>query len=146
LKEDVINLKPDILSLMIGVNDVYFEQYNQSGANAAKFAKVLKLILEETRVQLPNICFVLCEPFIVRLGGVAENWEFWSEEIKKQQEVVKKTAELYECAFVGLQQVFDKACEGMDPAYWIWDGIHPTAAGHELIARAWSKAVEINAN
>ena len=44
--------------------------------------------------------------------------------------------------FVPLQEAFDAATRRIDPAYWLWDGVHPTAAGHDLIAGEWLKIVE----
>jgi lysophospholipase L1-like esterase len=51
-------------------------------------------------------------------------------------------AEDYDAVFVPLQDAFDKASSGMDAAYWIWDGVHPTALGNELIAREWLSIVQ----
>jgi lysophospholipase L1-like esterase len=60
----------------------------------------------------------------------------------KRQSVVRKLAEKYDAVFVGFQEVFDKACKKMHCNYWIWDGVHPTVPGHELMAREWLKQVE----
>jgi len=54
--------------------------------------------------------------------------------------VVKKIAKSNNAIFVPLQIEFDLACTKAEPEYWIWDGVHPTPSGHELIARAWLKA------
>ena len=48
----------------------------------------------------------------------------------------------FNTVFVGSQEVFDKACEKAPADYWMWDGVHPTVAGHELMAREWLKQVE----
>jgi lysophospholipase L1-like esterase len=48
----------------------------------------------------------------------------------------------YDCYFVELQSVFDEACEIADCKYWLWDGVHPTTAGHQLIARRWKECVK----
>jgi lysophospholipase L1-like esterase len=55
--------------------------------------------------------------------------------------VVKKLAVQYKAVYVGFQDVFTKACERAPADYWIWDGVHPTVAGHELMAREWLKCV-----
>ena len=56
------------------------------------------------------------------------------------QQVLPKIAEDYDAAFVPLQQKFNALCEKREASYWLWDGVHPTAAGHEVIARQWVKA------
>lgn len=142
LKEDTINLKPDVLSLLIGVNDILLEFDNQSGTSALKYEKVYKLIIEETKLELPNIELILCEPFSLPVGNVKLNWEAWKKELGIRQQIVKNIAELNKATFVPLQIEFDLACTKADAEYWIWDGVHPTAAGHELIARAWMNCIK----
>lgn len=142
LKEDTINLKPDVLSLLIGVNDILLEFNNHSGASVYKFEKIYKQIIEETKLQLPNVQLILCEPFSLPVGNVKLKWKLWKEELAKRQQVVKSIAKLNKVTFVPLQIVFDLACTKADPEYWIWDGIHPTPAGHELITRAWLKSLD----
>ena len=142
LKEDAINLKPDVLSLLIGVNDILLELDNHTGTSAEKYEKVYKLIIEETKLQLPNVELILCEPFSLPVGNVKLNWQPWKEELEIRQQIVKNIAESNKATFVPLQIEFDLACAKADPEYWIWDGVHPTPAGHELIVRAWLKALD----
>jgi lysophospholipase L1-like esterase len=61
--------------------------------------------------------------------------------LKKRQNIVRNLAEKYDTVFVDFQLVFDKACKRAKPEYWICDGVHPTVAGHELMAREWIKQV-----
>ena len=80
------------------------------------------------------------EPFLGKNGPVYDkDYKTWSECIGSYQKEVRKIAEEYGAVFVPLQEVFDKACEKRDSSYWIWDGVHPTEAGHGLIARQWIK-------
>ncbi|MDP3433814.1 MAG: SGNH/GDSL hydrolase family protein, partial [Bacteroidota bacterium] len=87
------------------------------------------------------VLFVLCEPFILKGGRVTENWEAYHSDILKRQAIVRKVAAKHNAVFVGFQEVFDKACDKAPADYWIWDGVHPTVAGHELMAREWLKQV-----
>jgi lysophospholipase L1-like esterase len=107
-----------------------------------KYADTYKEIIEQTLVKFPNIILVLCEPFIQPVGRVKENWEAYHSDMMKRQAVVRKLADQYKAVFVGFQEVFDKACEKAPADYWIWDGVHPTVAGHELMAREWIAQVE----
>jgi lysophospholipase L1-like esterase len=141
-KEDTLNLKPDVLSILIGVNDAGAEINYGVGTSIEKYEKVLKLLLDETKEANPEVTVVLCEPFILPVGPIKEKWDTWNEDIKKRQIVVRKLAEQYNCIFVGLQDKFNAACKKTSLEYWLWDGVHPTPAGHELIAREWLKAVE----
>ena len=140
---DTLDLKPDVLSILVGVNDsssvvVHWEPV----VTVEKYEETYKFLLDQTLAKFPNIVFVLCEPFILQVGKVKENWEAYHTDIIKRQAIVRKLATQYNAVFVGFQKVFDNACEKAPADYWIWDGVHPTVAGHELMAREWLKQVE----
>jgi lysophospholipase L1-like esterase len=141
-QKDTLDLKPDVLSILVGVNDASSVVFHREPVvTIEKYEEIYRSLLEQTKAQFPNIIFVLCEPFILPVGKVKDNWEAYKADITKRQEVVKKLALQYNAVFIGLQEVFDKACEKAPADYWIWDGVHPTVAGHELIARKWIKLV-----
>lgn len=140
---DTLDLKPDLLSILIGINDASSAVF-QFGPKITveEYEEKYKSLLEQTREKFPNIVFVLCEPFILPVGKVKDNWDAYHTDILKRQVVVRKLAEQFNAVFVGFQKVFDKAIEKAPADYWIWDGIHPTIAGHELMALEWMKQVE----
>lgn len=142
-QKDTLDLKPDTLSILIGVNDsssVVFQR--EPIITIEKYEEGYKSLLEQTKAKFPDIIFVLCEPFILPVGKVNENWDAYHTDIVKRQVVVRKLVAQYNAVFVGFQQVFDKACEKTSADYWIWDGVHPTVPGHELMAREWIKQVD----
>lgn len=140
---ETLDLKPDVLSILVGVNDSSSMVLNREPAvSVEKYEETYDRLLKQTKIILPNILFVLCEPFLLKVGRVAENWDKYHSDIIQRQSVVKKLAEKYDAVFVGFQEVFDNACEKAPAGYWIWDGVHPTVAGHELMAREWLKQVE----
>ncbi|MEI6143424.1 MAG: SGNH/GDSL hydrolase family protein [Mariniphaga sp.] len=139
-QKDTLDLKPDVLSILVGVNDsasVVFKR--EPIISVEEYEKAYRALLDLTKVQYPEIQLVLCEPFILKVGKVRDNWEAYQNDISQRQTIVKKLAEQYNAVFVGLQKVFDKACKKAPADYWIWDGVHPTVAGHELITRKWLK-------
>ncbi|GFP75693.1 SGNH/GDSL hydrolase family protein [Clostridium fungisolvens] len=140
-QEDTLNLNPDILSILVGVNDIVWELNIKAGISAEKYEKIYKLLIDETREKNPEVVIVICEPFILPVKGVKDNWNYWCEEIKKRQIAAMSIAKEYNCIFVPLQDEFNNACKRNEPEYWIWDGVHPTAAGHELIARKWIETI-----
>jgi lysophospholipase L1-like esterase len=99
------------------------------------------LLLQQTKQQLPDVQLVLCEPFVLPVGKARDKWEVWSTEVKKRQEVVQHLSEEYNAILVPFQSAFDKALSKAPADYWIWDGIHPMPAGHELMAREWMHRV-----
>jgi lysophospholipase L1-like esterase len=127
-QKDTLNLKPDVISILIGVNDVLAIIKNTDPDTIEKFKKIYKRILEKTKDALPNTQIVLCEPFILPLGWVNEKPEMWQTEVLKRQQIVRKLAEIYQSIFVELQEPFNKACQKTRANYWIWDGVHPMPA------------------
>ena len=59
--------------------------------------------------------------------------------MEKRAEKARNVAEEYNLIFVPLQNKFDEALKIAPSDYWLWDGVHPTEAGHELILREWLK-------
>jgi lysophospholipase L1-like esterase len=139
---DTLDLKPDILSILVGVNDANSVVYNrQPSVSVEQYHEVYQALIEQTRALFPEIMLVLGEPFVLKVGRMNEKWEASYSDMLKRQAIVRKLAEKYNAIFVGFQEVFDKTCEKVPCDYWIWDGVHPTVAGHELMAREWMEQV-----
>lgn len=149
IKLDMINLKPDYMSILIGVNDVWHEYTRQNGVSAEKFEMVYGLMIEELQQALPNLKLMILEPFVLP-GSATENteehphrWEFFRSEVELRAQAAKRIAEKYHLPFIPLQEMFDKAnADAPEQGYWLRDGVHPTHAGHELIKQKWLKAFE----
>lgn len=136
-KEDALDLKPDVLSLLVGINDTDRAIKEKDEEATSKFERGYRMLLSRTKEQLPGCMLVLCEPFIAPVGRVKEQWSEWQTEIQKKQEVVRQLSAEHGTVFVPLQKVFDQAALRAPAVYWVWDGIHPTVAGHELIKQEW---------
>jgi len=140
-KEDALDLEPDIISILIGVNDTISVVNNQNPQSIEVFEKSYRNLLEKSLESLPKVKFVIGEPFILENGWVNKNTEIWKAEIKKRQEVAKNLAKEFSAVFIPYQQIFLDALQKAPADFWIWDGVHPMPAGHELMARHWIKAV-----
>jgi lysophospholipase L1-like esterase len=137
---DAIDMKPDLVSILIGVNDV-----SGSGGRVALdgWESNYRFLLDASRKANPALRLVLLDPFVLRVGPLDSDsaWQTWRGEIDKLCPIVKKLAAEYQAVHVETQAVFDRASEKVAPAHWIWDGVHPLPQGHELIARNWLQAV-----
>ena len=144
-QNDALNLKPDILSVLVGVNDAasVVGSGGKGGVSAAQYEQVYDGILQQSLAANPNLKIVLCESFVAQTGHVLENPALWNAEIKKRQDVVERLAAKYHAPVVHFQPMFDAAIahSSQPVTYWIWDGIHPTYAGHELMAEEWLRTV-----
>jgi lysophospholipase L1-like esterase len=138
---DALDIKPDLLSILVGVNDVFGVIVRGETFTADDFGNTYDALLDKTVKALPGIELVLCEPFILPVGIVKEKPNLWNTEIQKRQPIVKHLAEKYNAVYVPLQDAFNKATLKAPADHWIWDGVHPMPAGHELMAREWIKAV-----
>lgn len=133
-QKETLDLKPTVLSILIGVND------NGRGIPLDQYEKTYDKLLADTKAAIPGIKFVLCEPFTLPTEG-KERPMTWNDELAKRGEIVAKLAKKYDAAFVPFQQAFNDAAKKAPAAYWIWDSVHPTYAGHQIMADAWEKAV-----
>lgn len=142
IKCDIINLKPDVMSILIGVNDVWHELNPEcpNGVDADKYFKIYDMLIEEVKAELPNIKIIILEPFVLRASATDEKWDVFSTEVKKRAVMAKKIAEKHNLTFIPLQEGFDKLAEKAEASYWLSDGVHPSAMGHEYIKRLWLDA------
>lgn len=144
VKNDIIYLKPDVMSILIGVNDVWHEILEvPNGVDNDKFYKIYSMLIEEIKEALPDIKIMILEPFVLKGPATADNWEWFRVEVKKRAEMTKKVAEENNLVFVPLQYKFDEAEKSAPAEFWLSDGVHPTAEGHELIKREWIKAFSL---
>lgn len=142
VKTDIVNLKPDVMSLLIGVNDVWHEVQSQSGVSAEKFETIYDMLIGEILDDLPNLKILIMEPFVTKGSATEEDWDYFRSEVEKRAEVAKRIADKYHLTFVPLQKKFDEMVGVYPEPYWTHEGVHPTDAGHELIAREWLKAFD----
>ena len=137
-KKDCINLKPDILTILIGVNDVWHERDFQNGVEPEKFEFVYRLLLDEVKKKLPDTKIILMGAFLTE-GTIAEgeDWKSFYDDVKIRRDITKKLAEEYKLEYIDLQKVFDDALSAAPANHWTVEGVHPQAGGHALIKKAW---------
>ena len=141
IKSDVWNQTPDVLSILIGVNDVWHDfAENPNGVEIERWEKIYRALIEETKERLPNTRIILCEPFV--LHGTATDYEDKYEkftQVFEYAKVARKIAADYGLEFVSLQEEFDKKAAQYGAEYFLFDGVHPHVAGATLIADEWLK-------
>lgn len=141
-QKDTLDLKPDVLSLLVGINDAAAVVEGKGGAqDLDAFEKGYRKLLLQCQNANSDILFVLGIPFVFPVGARKEHWEFWKNETLARAEVVRKAAKEFDAVLVDFDQVFQQAKDAAAIDYWVWDGIHPTVFGHELMAREWIRQV-----
>lgn len=143
---DIIKLKPDVMSLLVGVNDIWREFDQDCGTGLERFEKVYTILVEEIIEELPETKIMLMEPFILEgtatadTEGQPDRFEKFSEGIRAVAAIVKNIAEKYNLIFIPLQDVLNEAGAKEGAKNILSDGVHPTAKGHEIIKNEWLKA------
>ena len=135
-EEDCLQLKPDVLSILIGVNDFWHTLSGNYKGTVDDFEKDLRSLLDRTKKEYPNLKILMGEPFAVT-GGSAITPE-WSS-FKSYQKVVFDISVDYKTAFIPYQSIFDQALEIASADHWCPDGVHPSLAGSQLMKNAWMK-------
>lgn len=134
-QRDCIELRPEVLSLLIGINDCL--RVPPGGDAMQGFAQAYDELLRQVRDALPPCRLVLIEPFFLPVVGTDPTI---ADRLAPIQAHVRAAAARLGATFVPLQQEFT-AIAGDHPERWIYDGLHPTSAGHWLIARRWLELV-----
>lgn len=140
-QKDAIDMKPDWLSILIGINDVGRTVNKDKGLK--EWEADYRFILDVSRKANADLRLVLLDPFVLASGGLANQSSFKAKRdiVDKLCEIVPRLAKDYGAVHVKTQEVFDEAARKVSPEQWIWDGVHPLPQGHELIARNWLQAV-----
>ncbi|MBR5441568.1 MAG: SGNH/GDSL hydrolase family protein [Clostridia bacterium] len=139
-QEDCLMLKPTVLSILIGINDIAFKYINGSGSDPDRLEKIYGQLLDEVLEQNPDTFLVIMEPFFGVNPDPDINAHYLAR-IDAMRQSVKNVAEKYNAVFVPLQDVFDDFASKYDIFEATWDGIHPTVLGHQLIANRWKECV-----
>lgn len=137
-QKDALDINPDVLSILIGVNDVMAIARKRPGAaDVTVYATVYRQLLKRSRQVNPNVIFVLGLPFLYRVGSYGKLLEASGDEMAKHTAVVRELAREFNAVLVDYPAMFERAAKDVPMQHWIWDGCHPTVFGHELMAREW---------
>ena len=142
IKSDIINLKPDYMSILIGVNDVWHDVAWQNGVAAPKFERILRMLLDEILEVLPEIKIFFISPFFTGDALLQEHGEIFPNRVAENAAIVKRVAADYNMPCIDAQALFDEACTRAPATHWTVEGVHPTPAGHALLANAWIQQFE----
>lgn len=137
--QDCIALKPNILSILIGVNDFWRTKDSGASNTPEQYKSQLKELVETTLASLPEVKLIIGEPFAV--NGVKHVDDSWYPEFPKYQQAAAEIAKEFNATFLPYQQIFDAALKQNDGAYWTTDGVHTSMAGANLMAESWLKLV-----
>ena len=140
-QDDCLNLKPAVLSILIGVNDLWHKLNGKYTGTPEVYRDGFTALIKRTKDVLPDVTLVICEPFVLRCGAVNDSW---FPEFETRRAFAAEVSKASGAIWVPFQEKFTEAVKaGTEPAYWAADGVHPTQAGHALMAKVWREAVGI---
>ena len=138
-KIDGLNLKPDLISILIGVNDTGHTYSSNNGVEVERAERIYRELLQWTKQVLPDVKLVLMEPFYFDVGTFPPAG---IEDVAKRSVFTKKLAEEFGAVFLPCQSLLNGKLKFAEPKYWLWDGVHPTPAGHQVLTDAWLAAAK----
>lgn len=136
---DCLDLKPTVLSILVGVNDFWHTLVNGYTGTIKTYRDDYKALLDRTKQQLPDVKLIIGEPYAVT--GIKSVDDKWYPAFNEYRQAARELAESFGAAFIPYQEIYDKAQRSAPGVYWTADGVHPTLAGAQLMAEAWLQTV-----
>jgi lysophospholipase L1-like esterase len=141
---DCIDINPKILSILIGVNDIWHRLNGRYDGTAESYRDGLAALLDRTQNALRDTTVVICEPFVLMSGTVEQNRDKWFPEFTVRRKYAKEVATKAGAIWVPFQAIFDQAvANGTAANALAGDGVHPTQLGHKLMAETWRNEVGV---
>lgn len=136
-KEDCLDIRPTVLSILVGINNVWRRYDSNDPTEASQFEDEYRVLLRQARDGgVAEI--VIMEPFVL---PVPDDRRGWRVDLDPKIAICRSLAAEFEAHYVPLDGILAAASTRVRPSYWAADGVHPTAAGHGLIARSWMDLV-----
>ncbi len=145
IQADFIAVKPDYISILDGINDIWHGRDWNNGVDAEHYDKIYRMLIDDLLRYLPDIKIMIMEPFVlpgcntVNIEKDPDRLNGFKKSVFQYSGIAKQVADDYNLEFVPLQQKLNEAAKIMGDEQILADGVHPTAIGHEIIAREWIK-------
>ena len=131
---ECIDLQPDVLSILIGINDTWRRYDSNDPTSCEAFENTYREILTEVKEKLPNCRIILIEPFIIPVDPSKEEWRV---DLDPKIGAIRKLAREFGTDYIPMDGLYQELCAKEDPAAYSGDGVHPNDAGHAFLAKQW---------
>ncbi|WP_262708119.1 GDSL-type esterase/lipase family protein [Sunxiuqinia elliptica] len=134
---DAISLKPNVLTIVIGINDYFY--FEKNNIPVKKYYDDYRKLVETTLEKFPDLILIIGEPFCIDSPNVERNF------LLEFQSASKRISDEFHANFIPLQTIFNRAIDFAPRSYWSreGDGIHPSIAGAYLLGTAWLNLFEL---
>lgn len=137
---DCLQIKPDVLSILIGVNDYWHMLNGNYNGTVKTYRDDFTKLLERTKQELPDVQLIIGEPFAVK--GVKAVDDRWFPAFDEYRAAAREIAAKFNATFIPYQAIYDKAQQSAPGSYWTGDGVHPAIAGASLMAASWMDVIK----
>jgi acyl-CoA thioesterase-1 len=131
--QDLLAIKPTVVSIMIGINDTWRAFDSNKPTTTESYEADYRTILTRIRNEL-KARVVLIEPFVLHVPADRHKWR---ADLNPRIDAVRRLALEFGTDLIPLDGIFAQAATQAPPEFWAADGVHPTFAGHSLMAQAW---------
>jgi lysophospholipase L1-like esterase len=132
--KDCIHLQPDILSILIGVNDIWHQEKSDTGVETDRFAELFEHLLKHTKKRLPEVKLLMCQPFMFPAEGIGAHWPAL---IVERAAICRQLAKQFDAVWVPFG---DDLSQAGDHNILVPDGVHPGPGGAEVMSATWLSA------
>ena len=149
-QKDCLALNPDLLTILVGVNDAASVveltvppppradgRPPKSLVTREMFNDTYDRLLSLTRKTLHSVRIILCTPFVLPVDKIGRDWDLWSSEVFLRASMIRNLALSHGAELIEFQPVFENAMQHAPASFWMPDGVHPSAAGHQIMADEW---------
>ena len=137
LESDFIEVQPDIVSIMIGINDVWHHYSHGIETTDEQFEKNYRAVLDAVKSRT-NARILMIQPFLLETVDPAK--QVLCEELARKQQIISRLVEEYADVYLPLDEVLHTEADE-EPAYYSADGVHPTPDGACCIGEVYLRAV-----
>ena len=139
MSKDLIDLKPDVVSILIGINDIWHRHGSDrimttDGQIEANYRAILERIRKETSAKI-----IMMVPYILDCEDKVQT----RADLPALQAIVRKLADEYADVLIPLDEQIDEAMKTQpEPHYYSGDAVHPNPNGAAFIGARYAEAIE----
>lgn len=137
-EQDCLDLKPDVVSILIGINDTWRRYDSNDPTSAETYYQNYRVILSQVKDVL-DAHIIVCEPFLLPVTDAQK--KLWREDLDPKIQAARELSRDFHATYIPFDGIFAAACAVQTPEFWAADGVHPTPAGHALMAKHWLEAI-----
>ena len=134
---DCIAVQPDLVSILIGVNDTWHHAAKRDWIPHDEFEATYRSLLVDIK-EKTNAKILLIEQFLLPVPDK----EFFREDLDPKVQITRKLAREFADAYIPMDGLYAAHCIGEAPTMWAADGVHPTEAGARLLAGYYADAFD----